>query len=585
VYLVEGMTLGGMYRNAGAQNGRPKFQRYKEPPACIYFDNGWKVRLETDEGTAHEPADAMSHLPPTGTWGPLQVSCRSSPFFVVDGATDDESVMNGRYACIGIFNGRPKYKRLGSHAIIYFDTKWKINKLDEYWWYFWHPNTEALMPPVGLWERYDSDFATEHGRPAPTLTAGTQFMRGDSPLILLHHEEVDWSEHPTRNGATWIEPGERRPVGRVQDAWYLEEGWRNLWVPFSAAVLEHTESVDGQSDSATPPLPPPRSETASPEPPEPAQSNEPVLVYRVQGLDQLSGVYVQNGMRNSRARYTARGRDAELFFDNGWRLSAEGLTCLAEGSSSGFPPTGRWQSEGGETVTVSCRASPFFIVRGAGSDSRHSRVNGRYACVGIFMGKPKYKQVDGDGILYWRGFWKMTYEDNTGGWFYSYPDSDSSLPPTGTWTTHGYSHGAGALPAPEVSVGRTEDLRVDDRVMFMRSGPGSLSYSPGYTQEIGQIREDGFFAPKRFETLWAPLSTVSLVHDRDLDLYHEDEPSGGAGADSHTHVEGFLEGDSVPASIGDQEEAEGSEAAQADAFECGHDEDWADEVERFKCPI
>ncbi|CAE7403285.1 traf6-b [Symbiodinium sp. CCMP2592] len=572
VYLVEGETFGGMYRNAGAENGRPIFQRYEDPPACICFEGGWKVRLGTDDGTAQEHADTRSSLPPTGAWGPLQVSCRSSPFFVVDGATDNESVMNGRYACIGILNGRPKYKRLGSQAIIYyFDGKWRINSSDTWGWYFWHPNAEARMPPVGLWERYDHDDVPQ-GPPA-SLTLGTQFMRGDSTLIVQHPRQIDWSANPSGAGwVTWVEPGERRHVSQIRDAWYLHDGDDNLWVPFSAAVLEHTEGADAEPD-------------------------EPVVVYRVRVNEQLSTTYVQDGMCNCKAFYQASGADAHLFFEDGWRLSTPALPGLTffpdpdpEESSSGFfPPTGSWHSEGGETVSVSCRASPFFIVGGAGSDAQHSRVNGRYACVGIFMGKPKYKQVDGEGILYWRDYWKLNYTDGARVWYYAYyPDSDSSLPPTGTWTTFAYSNRL-ALPAPEVSIGRTEDYGVGDRVVFMRSG--SLSYGPGCTAEVGQIREDGFFSPTGSETLWVPLSSVTLDHaheDHEGDSQLQaSEPSEGEG--SHADVESSLEQDSATGGSGDEEDSEGSEseAAPADAFECGHDEDWTnpDEVERFKCPL
>jgi len=49
--------------------------------------------------------------------------------------------------------------------------------------------------------------------------------------------------------------------------------------------------------------------------------------------------------------------------------------------------------------------------------------------------------VDGNAIIYFSDMWKINDEDDTRGWYYSFPGFSESQPPQGSWTTQGYGGG------------------------------------------------------------------------------------------------------------------------------------------------
>ncbi|CAE7662322.1 Ufd4 [Symbiodinium pilosum] len=89
------------------------------------------------------------------------------------------------------------------------------------------------------------------------------------------------------------------------------------------------------------------------------------------------------------------------------------------------------------------------LVQGAGGVG--DSCNGRYHIEGCFNGKPKFKKQGGSAIMYYAGRWKINHQDSTTGWYYCYPDCDVPTPPTGHWSTQGYSNGD-ADPAPTVQL-------------------------------------------------------------------------------------------------------------------------------------
>lgn len=92
--------------------------------------------------------------------------------------------------------------------------------------------------------------------------------------------------------------------------------------------------------------------------------------------------------------------------------------------------------------------SPLRVSHAGG---RGSSVNGRYVPTDSYNGKPKYRQQNGQAIIYFDVFWKINFRDDCRGWYYSHPHHDAVVPPRGEWTTEGYS-GGDADPAPEVGV-------------------------------------------------------------------------------------------------------------------------------------
>eukprot|EP01043_Picozoa_sp_COSAG02_P007258 COSAG02_NODE_215_length_28614_cov_43.077047_7_plen_1563_part_00 len=120
-----------------------------------------------------------------------------------------------------------------------------------------------------------------------------------------------------------------------------------------------------------------------------------------------------------------------------------------------------------------------FTVSGSGK----SRCNGPYRQEGSNDGKPMYKQVGGSGLIYFSSFWKLNDETNTHGWYYSVRGSTGDEPPTGQWTTHGYS-GSDADPPPTVT-------RVEQQVGETTSQPdGHWLTCPGSGHQAHPMARD-----------------------------------------------------------------------------------------------
>ena len=196
-------------------------------------------------------------------------------------------------------------------------------------------------------------------------------------------------------------------------------------------------------------------------------------------------------------------------------------------------------------------------------------MNGRYAPDGFHGGKAKFKQVEGDSIIFFDGRWKMTDEDDTGGWIYESRQSNSPLPPS-EWEIAVPGYGA----APSLSLGTCRDLQEGDEVTTVQddseadwSGfPAELStfhFSPSQNLKVGSVHGD-WFSPGGWFPLCAPLSALGYVS------FH---------GKKHRITE--LSASSSPQQAGGKDEVVEVEIVG------GYDEDWCDDqdVEKYRCAI
>eukprot|EP00438_Fugacium_kawagutii_P036813 Skav228613 [mRNA] locus=scaffold2037:63534:64055:+ [translate_table: standard] len=115
------------------------------------------------------------------------------------------------------------------------------------------------------------------------------------------------------------------------------------------------------------------------------------------------------------------------------------------------PEAGRPSEAAGSSASASETSDPpFLVVTGAGA----SDINGRYAVVGTHGGAPKYKQLDGDSIMFYEsGLWRLNVQDDTNRRAYDGPSARSPLPANQSWDPRSYP------PAPTVSLGNHKDLQ------------------------------------------------------------------------------------------------------------------------------
>jgi hypothetical protein len=101
-----------------------------------------------------------------------------------------------------------------------------------------------------------------------------------------------------------------------------------------------------------------------------------------------------------------------------------------------------------DTEEIDAFSAADVMVSGAGGVG--APTNGRYAQIGMWNGRPKFKHVAGSCIIYFEnGAWYINDEDDTTAWFYKASQSDIDMPYCGAWTTEGYD-GSDADPPPIV---------------------------------------------------------------------------------------------------------------------------------------
>ena len=168
-------------------------------------------------------------------------------------------------------------------------------------------------------------------------------------------------------------------------------------------------------------------------------------------------------------------------------------------------------------------------MRVSNAGGRGSQVNGRYVPTDTYNGKPKFRQQNGSGIIYFDCFWKINYRDDPRGWYYSDPHQCAMVPPTGEWTIAGYS-GGDANPAPEV----VRAFEAGDSVKFVNLTLDDIEWSScprpklspvlGQSYTVNEIRGEWF--QDRSSSHWGPLSAVEVVQDTVTDDSEDWTPAG-----------------------------------------------------------
>lgn len=129
-------------------------------------------------------------------------------------------------------------------------------------------------------------------------------------------------------------------------------------------------------------------------------------------------------------------------------VSVEALPAAPNLAAWASPPDARLENGKAGSDAVSEGAQDEFLVAGAGGVG--FSCNGLYRRAGTYGGKPRYRKVGGEATMYFRDNWKINYRSNSDGWYYAMSGTIGDQPPTGRWTTCGYTRGD-ADPAPTVT--------------------------------------------------------------------------------------------------------------------------------------
>jgi len=138
----------------------------------------------------------------------------------------------------------------------------------------------------------------------------------------------------------------------------------------------------------------------------------------------------------------------------------------------------------------------------------------------MLEGRPKYKQVGGNSIIYFSsGVWRLNDEENMQQRKYDGAQNDTPTPPN-QWVQVDSNHGA----APKLSVGTWRDIQEGDTVTLGKrhedvdwsgcpvNSAGRLRFSPSPWSITVQRVQGQWFYPAEFETLIAPLAALGTVN-------------------------------------------------------------------------
>ena len=188
--------------------------------------------------------------------------------------------------------------------------------------------------------------------------------------------------------------------------------------------------------------------------PVPTICSVPQVLQVANATGSMNGRYARAEDFNGKPKFRQVGGSGTLHFDDGWKIKAaetsDGLYSHPDVLAV-LPPSGEWTLSGSEVpivlspVHVPISTAPRFLwVQGAGGSGEAT--NGCYVHIGSSNGKPKYWQMEGKSIIFFRRQWKITDEDDERGWYYQHPDRSAQSPPTEGWTTEGYM-GSAAPPS------------------------------------------------------------------------------------------------------------------------------------------
>lgn len=205
---------------------------------------------------------------------------------------------------------------------------------------------------------------------------------------------------------------------------------------------------------------------------------EPPLDILVQGAGgygrAVNGRYRAQGQHNGRPLYRQIGGSSVMYyFPHMWRLNDEDSLSgwyYSREDTALLPPQGQWTTVGYQgrdvnpppfirhmgapqalDVTAFHERFPHGVVVVEGAGGVAAPVNGIFRFHGLHQHHSRFHQEGGQAIIYWDTAWRINYRHDTGGWYYCVDDPEGALelPPTGTWTTEGYTAG-NADPPPLV---------------------------------------------------------------------------------------------------------------------------------------
>ena len=156
--------IGGFYDHHGVHNGKVMYRKF-EGASTIYFDDRWKIGVRgVDDFSFCHPDPSLSQ-PPSSQWAAAEGSMTDQvptiytvPQVLV--VANISAEMNGRYVRAENVNGKPKFRQVGGSGILHFDGNeevWKIKGAELSEDSYFHPATNALMPPTGEWRSIAGD--------------------------------------------------------------------------------------------------------------------------------------------------------------------------------------------------------------------------------------------------------------------------------------------------------------------------------------------------------------------------------------------------------------------------------------------
>lgn len=180
-----------------------------------------------------------------------------------------------------------------------------------------------------------------------------------------------------------------------------------------------------------------------------------------------SGKWEQRRRSRSRSWHRPWGKDRLEEKDSEHGAVSGGVVLRPRANGATLKPQ---IANGVELVSRERPEDCVFQVSGAGG--KGSIANGQYKHSGSMEGKPMYKQIGGEGILYCFELWKITPKGDTTGWFYAAPSGGNGPePPSGMWTTDGYNGGSADPPPIITKLDRVSAAVANGGRRAVRLGP------------------------------------------------------------------------------------------------------------------
>ncbi|CAK8996809.1 unnamed protein product [Durusdinium trenchii] len=437
-------TVNGRYFRAGLHQRKPKYKQVGGNSIIFFESRLWRLNDEEDTNTrCYDGPEDDSPMPPL-EWVQLGTSRYGAAPSLSLGTSHDlregDSVLFGSHSEAADWSGCPlaPEQRLpftpGQHGL--------VKRVHHDWLYVETDSVEKVAPlktvkMVIFMERQhrisEGEVPQEIQLQLDATSSDANRLRGIYARQGEHNGKVMYQK--VDGDATIFFDGQWKIGVRGVDDWIYCHPDDSLSYPPSGQWT----GAEGSTD------------------PVPTISTVPQAVLVANASASMNGRYARAEDFNGKPKFRQVGGSGVLHFDDGWKIkSAETSDDSYEHSEDSMvPPVGEWRTlMGGDSPRLSFLQIPsmssaprFFWVQSAGGVGEST--NGCYVCLGSSNGKPKYWQMDGSGIIYFRGgHWKINYRNDQGGWYYQHPDGSVRVPPTEGWTTEGYT--GDAEPAPSL---------------------------------------------------------------------------------------------------------------------------------------